>query len=164
MKHFKLAGMGALALGAALAAGSACAQPVVSRSICMITGNAAMEAVGDREGHALQASSGTCRIEGGPMDGGVMTQNTIWEIDKANARIVSADGVLRVPGGLAVYRTGGTRTLTMKDGAVTGFAASGEGVYLMGSGKGAPLNGKNFTWTAKPGIAGQYVIETTLAP
>ena len=134
-----------------------------SKSICMSTGSSTPEAIGDRDGHFVQVSTSTCRIEGGPLDGGVMTQNSIWEMDKANANLTSGNGVVRMAGGVAIYQTtGGSRTLIIKDGKVAGWTASGKSVFVTGAGSAAAVAGKPFSWTARLTGLNQYTIDTVM--
>jgi hypothetical protein len=133
------------------------------KSTCMSTGASAAEPLGDREGHAIQVSSGTCRIEGGPLDGAVMTQNTIWEADKATSTVLSGDGTQRKPGATAAYRlTAGTLNPIMQDGKPIGWAASGKGLFTLGIGSAASLTGKSYSWTARSTGNRTYSIETSM--
>ena len=134
-----------------------------SKLTCMSTGSLAPEAVGDRDGHFIQSVIGTCTIEGGPLDGAVMTQNTVWDADKGTATIPSGNGVVRKPGGVAVYQTsGGTRNLVIKDGKVAGWMASGKGVYTMATGTLSAVSGKTFSWTGKSTGFNQYSLEAII--
>lgn len=132
-----------------------------TKSTCFNEGPAAVEQVGDREGHTINVSRAVCTMEGGAFDGAVMTQHAVWEGDKAVSTMVSADGVARRPGGVLVYRlNAGTLTLTMQDGKPTGWTASGKGVYPVAGGNMAVLAGKSFTWTARSTGPRSYVIES----
>jgi hypothetical protein len=51
----------------------AMAQSPTYRSVCHVVGAAPQEPLGDREGHAISVTSCTCRVEGGDLDGGVLT-------------------------------------------------------------------------------------------
>lgn len=133
----------------------------VSKSTCVVTGGTLLEPAGDREGHFIQVAMGTCNVEGGAFGGGVMTQNTIWESDGPKATLTSGHGVVRAPGGIAVYQTlSGTRSLVIKDGKVVGWTASGRVGYPVATGVYAATAGKTFTWTARLTAPNQYVIET----
>jgi hypothetical protein len=159
---FRIAGTAALTVAAMC--GNAYAQAVMpSKSMCANAGANGMEPVGDREGHAVQVSHGTCRLVGGPLDGAVMATNTIWEHDKGAAKALSGDGVIRKPGAMAAYRlSSGTFAFVMKDGKVAGWTASGKAMYTMATGTAAALAGKSFSWTAQPTGASEYVIESVL--
>ena len=164
MKTHKLVYVSLFGVTCALFGGSVFAQTgVASKSICMTTGTIAPEPVGDRDGHFIQVSQSTCRIEGGPLDGGVMTQNSIWEVDKGASTLSSSSGVIRKAGGIAVYQTAsGTRTVTMKDGKVVGWTATGKSNFPIGGGTVAEVAGKSFTWTARFTGPNQYVIDSVM--
>jgi len=109
------------------------------------------EPLGDREGHGIAVNQYSCRIDSGPMSGGVATGTVIWEWDGPNAVERSNIGVARKPGATVVYQgTGGNLALTMADGKVTGVTASGKGVNLIATGSAASLAGKPYAWTLKP--------------
>jgi hypothetical protein len=94
------------------------------------------------------------------MSGGVWTGSIIWEWDKTNAVMVSGNGVIRKRGATAVYQEKeGKIALTMSDGKVTGFAASGAGSWVMGTGSAASLAGKTYTLAAKPIGPEQFTVE-----
>jgi hypothetical protein len=158
LKCTALLGASLLALGGAAQAQS----DAVSKSTCVVTGGTLMEPAGDREGHFIQASTGTCSVEGGHFNGGVMTQNSIWESDGPKALLTSGNGVIRAPGGIAVYQTlGGSRTLIIKDGKVAGWTATGRVTYPVATGLYASAAGKTFTWTARLTGPNQYIIESS---
>ena len=134
----------------------------VSKSTCVVTGGTLMEAAGDRDGHFIQASAGTCSIEGGAFSGGVMTQNSIWDSDGPKATLTAGNGVIRGPGSIAVYQTmGGTRSLVVKDGKVVGWTAAGRVAYPIATGAFAAAAGKTYTWTARLTGSNQYIIESS---
>ena len=142
-----------------ITAGWATAQ--TSKSTCMNAGPNVPEPLGDRDGHAVQVSDGTCMTEGGLLEGTVMTQHTIWELDKGVLNILSAHGVSRKPGTTVSYRvTNGALTFMMKDGKPAGWTASGKGVYTLATGSAAALMGKTFSWNGSATGPRSYVIET----
>ena len=119
-----------------------------------------MEPIGDREGHSILVSQGSCRIDGGPLSGGVSTDMSVCEWDGAKAVRLSVTGVIRKPGATVVYGGASANlTLAITDGKVRGWAASGQDKYLLATGSAAPLTGRSFTWTAKPTGAGQFAVE-----
>jgi hypothetical protein len=145
----------------ALTAGNALAQ--VSKYNCTNNGPNLPEPLGDREGHFLLVAAGSCVIEGGVLDGTVVSQNTIWDNDKGVVTILSADGVARKPGSVAVYKvTGGTLSYIMQDGKPAGWTASGKGVYTLAVGGAAALAGKSYSWTARATGPRTYSIESKL--
>ena len=94
------------------------------------------------------------------MSGAVLTGTNIWEWNGPNAVLLSGNGVIRKPGGTVAYQnTGGSLALTMTDGKVTGFTASGKGDEKLATGSLAALAGKPYTWTVKPAGPGQYTVE-----
>lgn len=156
-----ICGVAAVALAAAV--GSALAQtPITHKAVCVFVGLGAMEPIGDRAGHALRVSPYSCLVEGGPMDGAVMTGTNIYEWDGAKAVVLSGDGVGRKPGSITSFKViEGATTLTMTDGKVTGFTGSGKGVVNLASGSAAVLKGKTYSYTARSISPVQFVIETT---
>ena len=109
--------------------------PITYKCLCQNIGTVPQEPLGDREGHAVWVTPYTCRVEGGPLDGGVLTGTTIYEWDKTSAIGLSGNGVGRKAGGMVVYQLGEFKNaLTMADGKVTGFLGSGQGTYKMATG------------------------------
>jgi hypothetical protein len=77
--------------------------------------------------------------------------------------LVSGNGVIRKPGATVVYvQTDGKLALTMTDGKVTGWTASGKGPWAIATGSAASLAGKSATWTAKPAGPGEFTVEDKL--
>jgi hypothetical protein len=150
----------AIALGAF--APSAFAQETTVTATCQAVGGGAPEPLGDREGHSISVGQVSCRVDDGLMSGGVLSGTDIWEWDSPNAVMLSNSGVIRKPGTTVVYvETAGKLALTMADGKVTGWTASGRATYAMATGSAASLAGKSFTYTAKPtGPAGQFTSES----
>ncbi len=62
------------------------------------------EPLGDRKGHGITVGQYSCRVDSGPMSGGVSTGTIIWEWDGTNAVELSESGVIRKPGSTLVYR------------------------------------------------------------
>lgn len=130
---------------------------------CMAVGNSPPEALGDRPGHSIVVSQYTCKVEGGPLDGGVMTGTHVTEWDGVNGVGNAGFGVTRTGGGKAVYfNTEMKSTLTMTDGKVTGFVAAGRGHYPIAVGTASSLVGKTYSYVSKSTGPGQFIIETTL--
>jgi hypothetical protein len=142
-------------------ASSAVAQETTFTSTCQGIGSGAPEPLGDREGHSIQTSQGSCHVDSGPMSGGILTTTDIWEWDGPNAVLLSGSGVCRKPGAtLVVVDTGAKLALTMVDGKVTGWTASGRGTNVVATGSAASMAGKSYTFTAKPTGPGQFTVET----
>ena len=128
-----------------------------TKNVCQYIGHDSPENLGDREGHGIVVVSSTCRVESGPLEGGVLTAQYIWEFDKTNGTVIFGGGVIRKAGATVVYQyTEGKWAVTMADGKVTGYTSSGNGRWAVASGSAASLAGKTFTWTSKPTGAGQY--------
>lgn len=149
------------AWGLALAAGGAFGQ-LSEKVNCVTSGGAAPEPLG-ADGRALAVASATCITEGGALSGGVATQSGLWEIDKGQMLLLSADGVVRKPGSVLTYKlTSGTITLLMQDGKPAGWTGFGTGVYTTGSGEAAAMKGKSFSWTGRATGPRTHVIESKL--
>jgi len=136
---------------------------ITFKNICSMVGPNAPEVLGDRDGHTFRVSLATCRVEGGPLAGGVMDTSVLWESDKEGTTALSGDGVIRKSGATTAYRLlDGKQTLVMKDGKVVGWTSPGKGVYTMATGSVAALSGKTFSWNAHPTAAREYVIDVTM--
>jgi hypothetical protein len=98
------------------------------------------------------------------LDGSLTTAQEIWEWDGPNAKLLLESGVIRKPGAIVTFElTEGKLALTMTDGKVTGFTASGKGRWPTASGTAASLAGKSWTFKAGPGAAaGQWEGEATI--
>jgi hypothetical protein len=153
-------GIATAAVAFAAFAPGAVAQENIFKTTCQDVGGFAAEPIGDREGHSISVDGYSCRVNSGPMSGGVETGTIIWEWDKTNAVMVSNSGVVRKPGAILVYQGAEAKiALTMADGKVTGFNASGRGRWLTATGSAASLAGKSFTWTSKATGASQFETE-----
>jgi hypothetical protein len=134
--------------------------PLTYRYLCQSIGTGPQEPLGDRDGHNISVYSYSCRVEGGPLDGGVVTGNAIYEWDKTNAVGLTGNGVVRKPGAAAVFQLSDFKNaLTVVDGKVTGFLAAGHGTYKLATGTAAPLAGKTYTYTGRPNGPGQFAVD-----
>ena len=98
----------------------------------------------------------------GVLDGSLTTAQEIWEWDGTNAKMLLESGVIRKPGAMATFElTEGKLALTMTDGKVTGFTASGKGRWPTATGTAASLAGKSWTFKSWPTGAGQWEGEVT---
>jgi hypothetical protein len=151
--------MAAIALSAF--APVAVAEELTMTLTCQIVGTGPLEPLGDRDGHAISVAESSCRIESGPMSGGVVTAHDIWEWDKTNGILLSASGVIRKPGATVVFRdTEGKLSPIVSDGKITGWTASARGSFPLATGDAATLSGKSYTLTARPtGPSGQFTAE-----
>jgi hypothetical protein len=148
-------------VAASLTASPVAAQMQPYKLHCMATGNNAQEALGDREGHSILVSSGTCRVEGGLQDGAIVTQHLIWEIDKGNWSLIGGEGIIRKQGAMSITRTTGTLAMRAENGRVVGWTGAGKGTVVFAVGAAGPLAGKSYSWTARSIAPGQYVNEIT---
>ncbi len=163
MQNFlRFNGLAAATLVFAALAPSALAQEVMKFS-CQAVGGIAPEPLGDREGHNITVITASCRSAGGVLDGALTTAQEIWEWDGTNAKMLLESGVIRKPGALATLElTEGKLALTMTDGKVTGFTASGKGRWPTATGTAASLAGKSGTFKSWPTGAGQWEAEWTV--
>jgi hypothetical protein len=157
----KASGIAAAAAFAAFAPGAVAQE--ISKSFCQAVGaNGAPEPLGDREGHGISVITASCRNEGGAMDGSLTTGQEIWEWDGTNAKMLLESGIVRKPGAMATYElTEGKLALTITDGKVTGFTASGKGRWPTATGTAASLAGKSFTFKSFPTGAGTWEADVT---
>jgi hypothetical protein len=130
---------------------------------CQDVGASQPEPLGDKEGHSFSMSESSCTAGPGPQAGGVMTGMSTWEWNGPNVVMLFSNCVVRKPGAIIVCNnTEAKIALTMTDGKVTGWTASGGGVDTLATGDWASMNGKRFHWTAKPvGPGSQFIIEST---
>ena len=161
MNNFaRFSGLAFASLAFAAFAPSAMAQEVIKFS-CQVVGGSGTP-LGDREGHNITVLTASCRSAGGVLDGALTTAQEIWEWDGTNAKMLLESGVIRKPGALATFElTEGKLALTMSDGKVTGFTASGKGRWPTASGTAASLAGKSWTFKSWPTGAGQWEVEVT---
>jgi|SRR6516164_3271033 hypothetical protein len=158
----RFGGAATAALAFAAFAPSAIAQEVM-KFTCQAVGTIAPEPLGDREGHSITVLTASCRSAGGVLDGAVTTAQEIWEWDGTNAKMLLESGVIRKPGALATFElTEGKLALTMTDGKVTGFTASGKGRWPTATGTAASLAGKSGTFKSWPTGAGQWEADWTV--
>jgi hypothetical protein len=145
---------------AALSASVVAQTPAVDKNLCTFIGVNPQEQLNDRQGHAISISQFTCKAEGGVLDGAVMTGSQIYEWNGVNAVGLAGYGVYRKPGATVIYVNDEMKNmLIMADGKVTGFASSGRGHYALATGTAASLNGKTYTYSAKPIGPGQFLLE-----
>lgn len=158
--HSKLCSF-ACATALTLACCGAAAQTAAAEKLhCQTVGSAAPEALGDRDGHALSVNHISCRVEGGAMDGGVLTGTTIYEWDKGQATVLSGSGVTRKPGAATVYQhTEGKMSLVMTDGKPSGITGSGRGRMAMATGSAAPMAGRTYSFTFRTTGPSQFVVD-----
>jgi hypothetical protein len=158
MSYFRnVCGTATAVMASAAFAPNALAQEVTMTMTCQGIGNSAPEPLGDRDGHSISIGEVSCRVDGGPLSGGVLTGMDIWEWDGANAVSLANNDIVRKPGATAMYEnTEAKLALTMTDGKVTGATASGKGHWRMATGSAASLMGRACTYTANVTGPGQF--------
>ncbi len=139
----------------------AVAQEDTTAWTCQDIGAIQPEPLGDREGHSVVVAEFSCRLESGPLAGGVATGTAIWEGDGPKLAMLAGSGVIRKPGSTVVWNAAEAKLeLAMADGKVTGWTVSGRGIYPLATGGWASMAGKPFTWTGKTIGPAQYSFET----
>jgi|OpeIllAssembly_1097287.scaffolds.fasta_scaffold169590_1 hypothetical protein len=134
--------------------------PLTYRYLCQSIGTGPQEPLGDRDGHNISVYSYSCRVEGGPLDGGVVTGNAIYEWNQTIAAGLTGNGVVRKPGAVAVFELSDFKNaLTVVDGKVTGFSAAGHGTYKLATGTAVSLAGRTYTYTGRPNGPGQFAVD-----
>jgi len=128
---------------------------------CQDVGLTTPEPIGDQDGHVLVVDNFSCRVEAGPMAGGVLTGTVAWETTKGKDTLISGTGAIRRPGSLVIYKDGdGILDLIVNDkGQVTGGTASGTATWVFATGDAAPLKGKVMNWTTKGVGPVQFVVD-----
>lgn len=155
-----LAGVAGLVLLTGLSAPALAQSGLNYKLHCHAAGFNPPQPIGDRDGHGLAASSYTCRVEGGPLDGAVATANNVQEWDGHEGTVLASVGVLRKPTAMAVWHAGeGKLSNTVTDGKVTGLKGAGRGTYRLATGQAASLSGKAFSWSLASTSPGQFVID-----
>ena len=151
------------AIAFAALAPRAVAQEMSFKLICQeVGGTGNPEPAGDREGHFISVDHYSCRMQGGPMSGAVVTGNDVTDWDKADGVLVLGNAVVRKPGGFAAYQDAeGKIALTIADGKVTAATGSGKVRWVIAMGSAAPLAGKTFSYTFKTTGAGQWEADAT---
>jgi hypothetical protein len=149
------------ALGLISASGFALAE-TVGRYECNVVGAVGQEPIGDKDGHRLASVQYVCFGVDGLLKGAVYTGASISEWDGSKGTYLSAGGIHRVAGGLAVTQlTEGTGSVVMKDGKPAGNESSGKGLFKFTSGTLAALSGKAVRFETKPTGVGRFSIEFT---
>ena len=127
---------------------------------CQFVSASSPEALGDREGHAIAVNTYSCRVEGGPGDGGVLTGTTIAEWDKGSAVVLSSSGVMRKPGAVMAFQhTEGKMSLVLTDGKVSGMTGTGRGRYTLASGSAAAMAGAPYSFSLRTTGPGLFVVD-----
>jgi len=129
---------------------------------CSVVGAVAVDAIGDREGHALRTVQFNCVGVDGLLKGGVYTAISISEWTGSDGKYLLGDGVHRTAGGLAVAHTlEGTGSLIMKDGKPAGTTSSGRAIFSFASGTLASLAGRAIKFVSRTTGTNQFEMEIT---
>lgn len=129
-----------------------------SRNVCNRVGGNLVEPVGD--GRGIQVSTFSCRVEGGPMAGAVLSGSQIYEFQGASGVMLSGSGIVRKAGSTLVYQNvDGRTTLSVTDGKVTGATGAGKGVYKAAYGAIASAAGKSYSYKVTASGPNEFVIE-----
>lgn len=146
-KHLLL---GATALGLICGAGAS-AQPRGEvngyRLHCQSISGTRDDIVGSPS-RVLAAGGYSCRVDGGPMNGGVTTGSSLGEVQGDRYVGFSGSSVTRKPGSLlaSVHGEFGQETIRDAQGKVTEVRGSGRGRYVLATGDAAPLSGKSYRY------------------
>ncbi len=134
----------------------------IGRFECSIIGTASPEPIGGRTGHGLASVQYSCFGVDGLLKGAVYTGSNISEWDGPLGTFLSAGGIYRAPGGLAVTQLmEGTGSVIMKDGKPVGAETSGKTIFKFASGTLAALSGKTVKFVSQPTGAGRFNLELT---
>ena len=148
-------------LGFVSASGSATAE-TIGRLDCSVVGAISQEPIGDRDGHRLTNVQFACFGADGLLKDAVYTGFATTEWDGPHATFLSAGGIYRVPGGLAVSQAiEGTSSVVMKDGRPVGNESSGKTRFKFASGALAALSEKTVRFEARPTGSGRFSLEYT---
>lgn len=143
-----------------IGAGGFALAETIGRYECSIIGTTSVEAIGDRPGHSLANAQFSCFGVEGLLKGAVYTASNISEWDGPQGRFVSAGGIHRTPGGLAVTQAiEGTASVVVRDGKSVGTESSGSAVFKFASGVLVALSGKSVKFISRPGSAGRFDLE-----
>jgi hypothetical protein len=134
----------------------------IGRYECSIIGTTSPEPIGDRNGHRLVSAQFSCFGVDGLLKGAVYTGSNISEWNGPQGTFLSAGGIHRTSGGLAVTQlTEGTGSVTEKDGRPAGPKTSGKAVFKFASGTLAALSGKVVKFASQPTGVGRFILEFT---
>ena len=134
----------------------------VGRWECNVVGTASQDPIGDRDGHRLVSFQYSCFGVDGLLKDTVYTASGISEWDGSQGKYLSAGGIVRAPGGLAVTQiTEAIGSVVMKDGKPAGTVTSGKAQFTFASGTLSALSIRPVKFESKPISAGRFGIEVT---
>ena len=136
------------------------AEEIHFKQICQGDGSENVDKLGN--GHVVSSGPYSCRMVSGPVEGAVVTGQSLMEWDDTGGVILAGSAVIRKPGSFVAYQdTEGKIALTTTDGKVTGFTGSGKVRYLIATGSAAPMAGKTISYTIKSTGADQWEADGT---
>jgi hypothetical protein len=134
----------------------------IGRWECSVVGTVSQEPIGDRDGHRLVSFQYSCNGVDGLLKDTVYTAFGVSEWDGPQGKFLSAGGIVRAPGALAVTQiTEATAAVIMKDGKPAGNSTSGKAQFPFASGVLAALSGKAVKFESRPAGIGRFSIEVT---
>ena len=163
--HLGVCGVAMAVIALLAIAPTALAQENAFTTTCQEMGSGAPQPPENRLGDLISVEQDRCSVDSGPLIGGVLIEEIIWEWNttKTNAVLLSGSGVIRKPGSTVAFQiTQGTMAMTMTDGKVTGATSSGQGVDGIATGAAASFAGKPYTWSTKSTGKLQFVLDVTM--
>jgi hypothetical protein len=114
-------------------------------------------------GRALTLGGYSCRVDGGPMSGGVTTGSSVSEVNGDNVVGFSGGSVTRKPGSLlvTVHSEFGSKTLRDADGKVKDVQGTGRGRYVLATGEAASFSGKGYRYVTRVTGPGMFDVDVT---
>lgn len=114
-------------------------------------------------GRALTAGGYSCRVEGGPMSGGVSTGSSLGEANGDTYVGFSGGSVTRRPGSLlvTVHSEFSSKTLRDADGKVKDVQGTGRGRYVLATGDATPYSSKGYRYVTRVTGPGIFDVEVT---
>jgi hypothetical protein len=136
--------------------------PLPSRLHCQNIPGVRDDIVGG-SGRALIAGGYSCRVEGGPMSGGITTGSSIGEANGDTFVGFSGGSVTRKPGSLLVAMHGefSSKTLRDADGKVKDVQGTGRGRYVLATGDATPFSGKGYRYVTRVTGPGMFDVDVT---
>ena len=139
-----------IAIALELGVASAVAQELSNHDICHRVAFLPPDPLGDHDGHSLGMTQDNCETVEGVAKGAVWNNYSMWEWNGTKAKELAGYGVARKAGATTTFRDiDGTLELTLTDGKITGWTASGVSVVTMGTGDWASFTGKKWHWATK---------------
>ena len=139
----------------------------IGREVCRVVGlgQPAVEPLGDRQGHGISYTEGSCKTKDGLTAGALRTESSLLEWDGATASLVSSYGIDRGPdGSVMAFQDLDAKIEPMMDaaGKPIGWTGSGHSLVTLASGRWEALKGKTISWTARSTGPGEYEVDSTI--